>query len=232
MTVADSQDIRDLIDRYNAKRIEASRTASLAGLDALAIGDAFTQIARTVDDQNSRGLRVESNRESIDVGDPVQTGGGAASASTVEIWTNCVYRRDSNELDSAERAVYQQKYSFTHSDGRWYVERVEVTTVSKDRFDGCETCEALRSGCEAVVTNVAPLNLFVREAPDRDASVSARLPEGTKVCLTGTSGVADGLTWWPVRAKITPGTFAGWSADHEPNPPNAALLTATGERCE
>jgi len=87
--------------------------------------------------------------------------------------------------------------------------------------------QRLRSGCH----ELAPLNLFVRAAPDRDAQVKGRLPEGTKVCVTGKSEVADSLTWWPVRATISSGTLEGWSADHEPQRPAAVLLTATGGRC-
>jgi len=228
---ADAEDIRDLIDRYNAKRIEALRTQSLAGLDAIAIGDAYTQLAVAVEDSDSRGVLTDSTRESIDVDDPVSTGPDMASAETIATWTSCAYRRDSNELSNGERSSYQETYHFIRSTDRWYIERVEVTVLSEEAFDGCEACEALRSGCEAIVRNVAPLNLFVRGAPSRTAQVKGRLQEATKVCIQGTSEVADGLTWWPVRASISTDTVEGWSADHEPDPPGAILLEATGERC-
>jgi len=232
LSASDAEDIRDLIDRYNAKKIEALRSRNLAGLDAIAIGDAFTLLARAVDDLNAKGVQVESTRESIDVDDPVSAGSDAASAETIATWTNCSYRRGSNELTDAQRSSYQEIYHVIRSSGRWYIERVEVTVLSQQQFDGCEACKALRSGCEAIVRNVAPLNLFVRAAPSRTAQVKGRLPDETAVCLTGTFEVADNLTWWPVRATITSGVVEGWSADHEPEPPGAALLESTGRRCE
>jgi hypothetical protein len=175
---------------------------------------------------------VEATRESIAVGTPVVTAADAASVDALEIWTTCAYRRDSNELRDGKRTGYEATYGLVRSDGRWYIERVDIVVSSEDEYDGCEACGALRAGCEAIVTNVAPLNLFVRAAPDRDAQVKGRLPDRTAVCITGTSQVADGLTWWPVRATIAAGPIEGWSADHEPNPPGSVLLTATGERCD
>jgi len=231
LAAADTEEIRDLIDRYGAKRIEALRTQNLAGLDAFAIGEAFTQLADAVEDAESREVVVESTRESIAVEDPLSTGLDMASAETLSIWTNCVYKRDGNDLTGGQRSSYKETYYFVRSGGRWYVERVESETLGEEPFKGCEACEALRSGCEAVVVNVTPLDLFVRVGPSRSAEVKARLPEGTSVCVSGTSSVADGLTWWPLRATIDAGPVEGWSADHEPNPPGAVLLEATGERC-
>ena len=232
LAAADAEEIRDLIDRYSAKRIEAYRTQNLAGLDAIAIAGAFTGLADAIDQLDSQGLVVEATRESIAVGTPVITAADAASVDALEIWTTCAYRRDSNELRDGKRTGYEATYGLVRSDGRWYIERVDIVVSSEDEYDGCEACGALRAGCEAIVTNVAPLNLFVRAAPDRDAQVKGRLPDRTVVCVTGISEVADGLTWWPVRSTIAAGPIEGWSADHEPNPPGSVLLTATGERCE
>jgi class 3 adenylate cyclase len=229
---ADAEDIRDLIDRYSAKSVEAYRTQNLAGLDAIAIAGAFTRLADAVDELDSQSLVVEATRESIAVGTPVLTAQDAAVVKALEIWTRCAYERDSHELANGERTGSEATYSLVRSDGRWYIESVDIAVSSEDEYDGCEACGALRAGCEAVVTNVAPLNLFVRAAPDREAQVKGRLPDRTVVCVTGTSQVADGLTWWPVKATIASGPVDGWSADHEPNPPGAVLLEATGQRCQ
>jgi hypothetical protein len=232
LPVADAEHLRDLIDRYSAKTIEALRTHNLAGLNALAVGEAFTQLADAVEELDSGGLVVEATRESVAIRTPESTGPDTASAQTLEIWTRCTYQAADHELNRGSRVGYDGTYHFVRSEGRWYLEKVDLTVSDEDEFDGCEACGALRAGCEAIVTNVAPLNLFVRAAADRDAQVKGRLPDRTVVCVTGTSQVADGLTWWPVRATIAAGPIEGWSADHEPNPPGAVLLTATGERCQ
>lgn len=71
------------------------------------------------------------------------------------------------------------------------------------------TCTQLVPGCEALVVNVAPEDLFLREAPSRAAAVTGRLPELLVVCIVGGPASADGRQWWQVR---TPAGAQGWAA--------------------
>lgn len=45
-------------------------------------------------------------------------------------------------------------------------------------------------------------------------SVLTLMPQGTRCTVTGPSTIADGLTWWPVRARLADGRFLeGWAAE-------------------
>jgi Tol biopolymer transport system component len=87
------------------------------------------------------------------------------------------------------------------------------------------------AGCGAMVTNVEPQGLNVREGPGTDQDVIGGLSQGDTVCLLGVGApaLADGIQWWPLRTAE--GT-EGWVAAFDPNEPNRRWLTPTGSMCQ
>ena len=87
------------------------------------------------------------------------------------------------------------------------------------------------AGCGAMVTNVEPQGLNVREGPGTDQDVIGGLSQGDTVCLLGVGApaLADGIQWWPLRTAE--GT-EGWTAAFDPDEPDSPWLTATGRTCQ
>lgn len=128
--------------------------------------------------------------------------------------------------------------------GRW---QIQGTTYVRHDYDSCigwrgvalwpgvSRCAlfgfASSRGCEAVVSNVAPDRLNLREKPGRAARVVQALTEGTTVCtlLSAEASFEDGHLWYPVRTP-TDG-MEGWLAAYDPLDANMRWLVPTGREC-
>lgn len=102
-----------------------------------------------------------------------------------------------------------------------------------NHFASCVNCEPPlpTAGCEAMVTNVQPQRLNVREGPGPKEHIIGELSEGESICLLGVGApaLADGIQWWPLRSA---GGTEGWAAAFDPSEPDKPWLTPTGRRCQ
>ena len=89
-------------------------------------------------------------------------------------------------------------------------------------------CTRPTAGCEARVTNVAPVRLNHRQEPGLNAPLFGKLGDGELVCFVGPPRFVDGIRWWPARTEAG---IDGWSAAYDPAEPNELWLTATGRSC-
>ncbi len=89
-------------------------------------------------------------------------------------------------------------------------------------------CTRPTAGCEARVTNVAPVRLNHRQEPGLDAPLFGKLGDGELVCFVGPPRFVDGIRWWPARTEAG---IDGWSAAFDPAEPDELWLTATGRYC-
>lgn len=72
---------------------------------------------------------------------------------------------------------------------------------------------ALGIGARARIVNLNGAPLRARSAPGLQASVVARIPEGSEVTLLDGPAEADGYTWWQVEAEGASGWVAAGSPE-------------------
>jgi len=111
----------------------------------------------------------------------------------------------------------------------------QAPTVTVSLFTSASptpACDVLSANCEARVTNVAPLHLYLRGNPGLSSAVLARMADGSTVCIRGAPTSLDGVTWWPVRADVAQRVLEGWAAEYAPTAPDTKFLKPAGRLCE
>ena len=89
-------------------------------------------------------------------------------------------------------------------------------------------CSDVSAGCEATVANVGADKLNMRDATGLQGTIVGELAEGDRACIISGPIVADGYSWFSIRAV---GGLIGWAALADSTSPNKPWLTATGTPC-